>query len=171
MKPSIGSQSRSRGSALSQALIIVLLGSFVGVAADLLLPRGVLRRTSEVLRDLDLFIPVHLWQPEAAAAAVQAGEIFLIDGRPSKAFKEAHPAGALSLSLDTFGEEELPDDLLAELSGGELVVILSVQDFEDARFYAQELAAEFGAVKTGTLEGGFEAWEAAGLPLEGQQSP
>ena len=52
------------------------------------------------------------------------------------------------------------------LAGSTLVVIMGEHEVDEARAHAQELATEVGAAGVGTLEGGFEAWIAAGLPVE-----
>lgn len=153
-----------RGSALLQALVVTVLGAALGVGLDLFLPRGVLRQAPAVMRDLEFLLPVYLWQPDAAAKALADGRVVLVDGRTREEFEAGHPAGARHIAHDR--EEDLSEDLVTELSGSHVVVLLGENDFEEARLFARDLAADIGTERVGTLDGGFEAWQRAGLATE-----
>jgi 3-mercaptopyruvate sulfurtransferase SseA len=64
-------------------------------------------------------------------------------------------------------EERTDEHVLPE--GREIravLVVMQARRATDARELAQWLAREWAIDEVATLEGGFEAWEAAGLPVE-----
>ena len=158
-----------RPGVVGQATTLVLSGCVLGIALDLLLPQGVLGRAPAVLRDLELLMPVHLWTPAEVQAALAKGETVLIDGREQVLSARSSPRGALVLPQEDL--DDVPLAVLERLAGKDLVVMLGEDEFEDARFYAQELASNVGARGTGTLLGGFEAWVRAGLPTTAGAAP
>jgi rhodanese-related sulfurtransferase len=156
---------RARGSAVGEAFLVVALGAALGVVLDLVLPRGVLRHSEAAVRDLEFLLPVYLHTPADVQRALDEGTIVLVDGRSAAEFAAKHPKGALSIPQDR--EEDLSDSLVAEFAGASLIVLLGEDDFEEARLYARDLAGDLGASRVGTIEGGFEAWERAGLETAG----
>jgi hydroxyacylglutathione hydrolase len=98
--------------------------------------------------------------PMAAAAEVRAGAL-LIDLRPPADFAAAHPSGALNLGYGTkvgyWGGYVLPLDAKVVLLGA------TRGDTADA---ARQLFRVGLSRIDGFVEGGFEAWQQAGLPIE-----
>jgi len=96
----------------------------------------------------------------AAAAALAADGAILIDLRPSDAFAEAHPDGAINLAYGSkvgyWAGWVLPPDAPLLLMGAE-----SAQTPDAA---VQLLRVGFDRLE-GAIDGGFDAWQAAGLPV------
>ena len=99
--------------------------------------------------------------PETAAGAMGQGAL-LIDLRNAAAFAAAHPAGALNLGIGPkvgyWGGYVLPPDPRLLLLGA------SPRDVADA---ARQLLRVGVSRIDGFVDGGFEAWQRAGLPVEG----
>jgi hydroxyacylglutathione hydrolase len=95
----------------------------------------------------------------AAAAALAADGAILIDLRPSDAFAHAHPDGAINLGYGSkvgyWAGWVLPPDVPLLLVGGDAAHV------QDAA--VQLLRVGFDRIE-GAIDGGFEAWQAAGLP-------
>jgi len=96
--------------------------------------------------------------PASAASAVRAGAL-LIDLRGASAFATAHPLGALNLA---FGQKVgywagyvLPNDAR---------VVLLAADQREATEAARQLLRVGVSRIDGYINGGFEAWQGAGLP-------
>ena len=97
----------------------------------------------------------------AAAAAVRDGAL-LIDLRTAAAFAAAHPAGAVNLGygpkVGYWGGYVLPADPRVVLLGA------STRDILDA---ARQLLRVGVSRIEGFIDGGFEAWQQGGLPVDG----
>ena len=97
--------------------------------------------------------------PRTAAAAMREGAL-LIDLRPAPAFAAGHPTGALNLGygpkVGYWGGYVLPPDPRVILLGAS-------RDVADA---ARQLFRVGVSRIEGFVEGGFEAWQQAGLPSE-----
>jgi hydroxyacylglutathione hydrolase len=96
----------------------------------------------------------------AAAAALAADGAIVVDLRPADAFAKGHPDGAINLGYGSkvgyWGGWVLPADTPLLLAGGEAA------QAQDAA--VQLLRVDLDRVE-GILDGGFEAWNAAGLPV------
>jgi rhodanese-related sulfurtransferase len=93
--------------------------------------------------------------PQSAAA--QQGAL-LLDVRTALEHREVHIAGARHISLD----ELKPEALAAEL--GAQQVVLVCKSGRRAEQAAAKLAAA-GCTSLSVMDGGMEAWQAAGLPV------
>jgi rhodanese-related sulfurtransferase len=105
----------------------------------------------------------------AAAAAAQARGAILVDTRSADDLRAfGTPPGALHLPLSVLpwrADPECPwhDPVLAADLGRE-VILLCAHGFSSS--LAAALLAELGFTRAGDVAGGFEAWAAAGLPVE-----
>jgi rhodanese-related sulfurtransferase len=97
--------------------------------------------------------------PAAARALAERGEATLIDLRPPAAFARGHPAGALSVPFSPRG---LAARVRVALPADSALVLVAPDDATGETATAQLRAA--GLEVRGILEGGFEGWQAAGLP-------
>jgi hydroxyacylglutathione hydrolase len=97
--------------------------------------------------------------PAAARALAERGEVTLIDLRPPAAFARGHPAGALAVPFSPRG---LAARVRVALSSDSAVLLIA-PDAATGEAAATQLR-KAGMVARGLLEGGFEAWQAAGLP-------
>lgn len=95
-----------------------------------------------------------------AAAEAMAGGTILIDLRKAEAFASGHPRGALNLAygpkIGYWGGYVLPTEARVVLLGG------SERETSDA---ARQLLRIGLSHIDGFVDGGFEAWRAAGLPV------
>ena len=98
--------------------------------------------------------------PEEAARWLAAGEAIVVDVRAPDEFRDEHIAAAVSLPLDT-----LPGGLeaLAPAPGRRLVF----QCLKGGRGAAACAAVGERWPEVWNLEGGIDAWKAAGLPVVG----
>jgi rhodanese-related sulfurtransferase len=105
---------------------------------------------------------IRRWDVDTALARL-GDDLLVVDGR--KGGRGARPKGALLVPF----EERTDEHLLPEGRDVRAVlVVMQARRANDARELAQWLAREWAIDEVATLEGGFEAWEAAGLPVEGR---
>jgi glyoxylase-like metal-dependent hydrolase (beta-lactamase superfamily II)/rhodanese-related sulfurtransferase len=114
-------------------------------------------RAGETLLD-DLPPPPAL--PPAEVARRQADGAIVLDTRPSALFGTAHVPGSIHIGLS--GEFASWAGSLVDPSAPLLIVAEEPERVEEARMRLARVGIENVA---GYLEGGIEAWEAAGLPL------
>ncbi|MFI6939996.1 rhodanese-like domain-containing protein [Streptomyces sp. NPDC050418] len=98
-------------------------------------------------------------------SAKDADATLVIDVRGPGEFAAGHVPGALNLPLDSL--PQLLDDLRAAASRRELIVVCAA-GMRSANACAQ--LADAGVAATG-LDGGTDAWRAAGLPVETAAQP
>jgi rhodanese-related sulfurtransferase len=138
--------------------VLLLLGA--GALLSLLIFRGL--PSAQMLAALETQPVVRRWDAETARARL-SDELLVVDGRGG--VRGARPKGAFPLPFEQRTTEHvLPEgrDVRAVL------VVMQARRRTDARELAQWLAREWAVDEVATLEGGFEAWEAAGLPVEGR---
>lgn len=102
--------------------------------------------------------------PETARSMMQAARPpwYVIDVRDSRAYAgEGHLPGALLVPLDQL--ESNVDDLHVRTDQ----TVLVYGGHGDAGARAGRLLASYGFPRVRVVEGGFPAWKAAGLPVEG----
>ncbi|MCK6459784.1 MAG: hypothetical protein L6Q95_07800 [Planctomycetes bacterium] len=137
---------------------LLLLGA--GALLSLLIFRGM--EPVQMLAALETQPVIRRWDVETARARL-GDELLVVDGR--RGGRGARPQGAMQVPFeDRTDEHVLPEgrDVRAVL------VVMQGRRKGDARELAQWLAREWAVDEVATLEGGFEAWEAAGLPVEGR---
>jgi rhodanese-related sulfurtransferase len=100
--------------------------------------------------------PFERLDPPAAREKVSAGKATLVDVREPNEWDEGHAEGALHIPLNRVFTEP------ASLPAGDLVFICSVGQ---RSALACEYAAAVGRVGLANVEGGTDAWKAAGLPM------
>ncbi len=154
---------------MKEAAALTGLAVALGIGADLVLPQGVLQQTAMVLRDLELQVPVHLWQPAQVAAAVESGEIVLLDARPPRDFQALRVSGSLHAPVADF--EDMVEELAVEVAGQQVVVLLPSEAIDEARHLAQRVVTDLGAEAVGTLDGGIDALWETDVPREGKEAP
>jgi len=138
------------------ALLLLVAGALL----SLLIFRGM--EPAQMLASLETQPVIRRWDVEAARARL-GDELLVVDGR--RGGRGARPKGAMRVPFEERTDEHvLPEgrDVRAVL------VVMQARRRGDARELAQWLAREWAIDEVATLEGGFEAWEAAGLPVEGR---
>jgi rhodanese-related sulfurtransferase len=115
-------------------------------------------------------------RPATGAIAVKVSELpagvqglTIVDARFSRNFRRAHVPGALSIPYRMLSGPQ--DEKLAPLRGipGESLLVYGAADRGEGKDLAEILAAN-GWSGVRYIEGGFEAWEAAGRPVQGAES-
>lgn len=97
------------------------------------------------------------------AAMLDAGEAVLVDVRTPTEFAEARLAGALNAPLSTFDPAAVPME-------GDRETILYCRSSRRSGQAAEMLAEHIGGTVR-HLEGGIEAWQAAGLDTVSEPEP
>lgn len=144
-----------------EAAVLLALSVLIGLAA------GALRRPPLPLRLPDAFFRVESGaRPlvlEGARRAIEQGGIVVIDTRDERSFREGRLPGALLLPAARW-EERLPE-ASPWLQGAPLLLYGAARDVNGADLVAAGLLREGYGPITIFVEG-FEAWHAAGLPVE-----
>ena len=160
------------GTVVARALAIFAVGAGLGLALAAARPSGPsLTHAAGTSCEAPATEPT-LLGPRAAASVCAADRALIADARTDADFAAGHIAGAVHLPCDARGDVALAQ--LAHLEGRSLVLVYGASTADAltvARSIAQRLPA--GALaKIYALEGGFSAWESAGLacasgPCEG----
>ena len=97
-------------------------------------------------------------------SAVDNKSALILDARPSVFFEQGHVPGALNLARDDFARDyRRLSSALKAATDKPIIVYCSGGECHDSRLVANALLTlGFGDVKVFT--GGWEAWQAAGLP-------
>lgn len=99
------------------------------------------------------------WTPEEVKAALDAGEIVLIDVRTPPEFMMDHIEGALLMPMSFFKADALPTQ------DGKRIVFHCGSGMRSGKVAAAYLA--HGNPKIAHMEGGMQGWKKAGLPHMG----
>ncbi|MGR3320855.1 MAG: rhodanese-like domain-containing protein [Pseudooceanicola sp.] len=99
------------------------------------------------------------WTPQEVAAALEKGEIALIDVRTPQEYTFEHIEGALLLPMAFFRADRLPSQ------EGKRLVYYCGSSMRSGNVAKKALAAGIGPVAH--LEGGFGAWKEARMPYIG----
>lgn len=102
---------------------------------------------------------IETWTPEEVAAALEAGEIALIDVRTTQEFMFEHIHGAMLMPMSFFRPETVP------FGGPKKIVFHCGSGMRSERVARAALAA--GQETVAHMGGGFGAWKAAKLPYIG----
>jgi 3-mercaptopyruvate sulfurtransferase SseA len=117
-----------------------------------------------------------LERPATGAVAVKVADLpvdlrglTIVDARFSRNFRRAHVPGALSIPYRMLSGPQ--DEKLAPLRGisGASILVYGATDRGEGKDLAEILAAN-GWPGVRYIDGGFEAWEAAGRPVQGAES-
>ncbi len=130
-----------------------------GAALSLLIFRGI--SPSQLLAALEMQATVHAWDAETARTRL-GDELLVVDGRTGGA--GARPKDALSVPF-----EERIDEVFVMPEGRQVraaLVVMEAARATEARELAQWLAREWALEEVATFRGGFEAWQAARLPVQ-----
>ena len=99
---------------------------------------------------------------------IEEGGIFFLDARKKARFDEGHIPGAIL--LDHYQQSKyLTEELIRKLRGASrIIVYCKGGECEDSRFLARDLVFTHGVAQDviQIYEGGFDAWTAAGHPVE-----
>jgi rhodanese-related sulfurtransferase len=98
------------------------------------------------------------WTPEEVRAALERGEIHLVDVREPQEYMMGKIEGAEFLPMSAFAPEDLPT------GDGKSVVLYCATGNRTRR--AAAMVLEEGAPKIAHLEGGITAWKRSGLPTD-----
>ncbi|WP_422074034.1 rhodanese-like domain-containing protein [Tranquillimonas rosea] len=104
---------------------------------------------------------VENWSPETVKAALDAGEIVLIDVRTPPEYMMEHIDGAFLMPMAFFRAHALPTQ------DGKRIVLHCGSGARSGKVAAAALDA--GVTPLAHMEGGFGAWKQAGLPYTGTE--
>jgi rhodanese-related sulfurtransferase len=146
-----------------RTLALAGAGLLLGLLANALRPDGVaLRPLPEPVACEGESTGPRVLAPQEASLLCHSGGVVIADARSAARYTEGHIASAIHLPCDAAGR--VASDAVAHFEGAKTVVV-----YGDSTREAQPVAASLWRrlEKTGAdvvvLEGGFRAWEAAGL--------
>ncbi len=155
---------------LGHAAALALLGAGLGLATAALRPGGLELQpvVHEASCEAPQTEPSVLSPIEASHLCAQEGSL-IADARPADDYARGHIAGAVHLPCDASGD--VAGAALAHL-GTRASILVYGSATADALAVARAIARRAPAAKVAALEGGFAAWERAGLacasgPCEG----
>mgnify|MGYP001049198167 CR=1 FL=1 len=155
-----------------QAIGLTGLACAIGLVVNWARPQG-LPLVAD--KPYEIYKPCPVVSAEAEGVAVDAlpqdlSGWVLIDSRRERAFEQAHPAGARPVPYDPLQlpEESVLTELRREKAAG--ILVIGDNQIDSGRLLGAELA---GAGLRGVryLQGGFDAWRAAGRPVEKGRRP
>jgi len=97
-------------------------------------------------------------EPEEARRMLQDNQVVLVDVRGAEDYRKAHIPGARLIELEQVYTR------IGELAGAPGLLFVCYRGVTSA--LACEVAAAAGHTRVFNLEGGMEAWEASGYPVE-----
>jgi len=150
---------------LCQALLIVVLGSAIGLVVNWFSPRRIpwLRPPKMKLAANDLI------SLEQATVLWKSGEAIFLDARPPTAYADGHIVGALSLPIESFDvffpkvQPRLATDMM-------LVLYCDGEHCDDSHRLLLKLRA-LGYANTRVLVNGWTRWRSAKLPTVTGEQP
>lgn len=135
-----------------------LLLAGAGALLSLLVFRGV--APTRIVASLEAQRTVYSWDPAKVRARLGGG-LLVVDGRTGG--RGARPKDAYRVALGG-RTRSIPPPPGREVDA--VLVVMESSRSAEARELAQRLAREWALDEVATLKGGFEAWIAAGLPLQ-----
>lgn len=150
---------------LQRALVIVLTGAALGLAANAISPRGIpfITPPKAKLQAQDI-VPLN----EAQELWSSATAIFL-DARTPADYAAGHIANALSLSVEEF-DENYPRVATMLTTDANIVVYCDGQECDLSHHLADKLH-ELGYKHVRILVNGWTSWRTAGLPSHSGDQP
>ena len=116
-----------------------------------------------------LEVPPNSYLPEIKRVSIEdvkmkldsASNVVIVDTRSQNSYDKSHIAGSISIPLEAIAEQ------YSKIDGyDEIITYCSWPDEEESARAAKKLM-EAGYSNVKAIEGGFEAWKAAGFPVEG----
>ncbi|MFO1498667.1 MAG: rhodanese-like domain-containing protein [Verrucomicrobiota bacterium] len=148
------------GRSLLQVVVILVLGSALGLLANAISPKRIpLQTPPKQAPRADEFIPL-----DQAQRLWSEGTSFFIDARKPADYEAGHIANALNLPVEAFGEHypRLAPMLTPE---SQLIVYCDGTECELSHRLASELQQQ-GYTNVHVLFNGWTAWRSAHLPVE-----
>jgi rhodanese-related sulfurtransferase len=158
---------------LGRALALVALGSALGFAANAVRRDGVqpvaMARTAACTTGPDV-AAADAVAPAEAMRLCGDPDVLVADVRPAERFAAGHVAGAIHLPCAASGE--VADRALARLAGRHTLIVYG-QSTEEAAPVAESLRQRLpsAGVRVVILDGGFPAWDRAGLACSSGPCP
>jgi 3-mercaptopyruvate sulfurtransferase SseA len=150
-----------------RALVLLLVGAALGLAANALRPDGIaLRGFAPPVTCSDTgggpVAAVEVLSPAGAAGLCGDSRALIADARPPDRFAAGHVADAVHLPCAASGAQA--SSVMGRLAGLRAVIVYG-DSTEEARPVAEDLRRRVGRpdLRVIVLEGGFPAWSQAGL--------
>jgi len=146
------------GGAAARALALALGGGALGVAIAAARPGGLdwKPRVHEASCEAPAVEPKRV-SPVGASSLCARSDVLIADARPASDFAAGHIAGAVHLPCDASGA------LATTALGGDHAAVLVYGVGTDDAVAVARTVAQRTAAQVYALEGGFAAWEKAGL--------
>jgi rhodanese-related sulfurtransferase len=139
---------------LLKALIIILLGSGVGLIYNTLSPSGITLKGN--------------WSPRITTDSLvmkfQSKNVIFLDARYPKDFRAGHIKGAINLPYEEY-EEHAPQVLPKLPKDHEIIAYCDGTECETSLLLARELV-DLGYEDVKVFFGGWQEWQDAGLSVE-----
>ncbi len=147
----------------ARAVVLVVAGALCGFVANAARPHGL--RIAAYAPPTQCSGAEGTLQPTVmrareAASLCGRSDVVIADTRSAAAFAEGHVAGAVHLPCDAAGQSAV--EALAHFDRALLILVYGAST-ADARPVADSLQRRHPGVHVAVLDGGFAAWEAAGL--------
>src|SRR4051812_8131330 len=150
---------------VARALVLVLVGGGVGVAANGIRPGGLSLRRFEPPTSCAVTAgaaSIEVLPPDRAVRLCGDPDVLVADARTPARFAEGHVTDAVHLPC---AASQLEASTLIDRLGPKHTLIVYGDTTEEARPVAEDLRGRIGRkdVRVIVLEGGFPAWNRAGL--------
>lgn len=148
----------------ARAAVLVVAGALLGVGGNAVRPHG-LRAASwspptQCSGAAEGTPTPAVMSPREAAALCGQPDVVIADTRPASAFAEGHVAGAIHLPCSVGGPTAT--EALGHFERAQTILVYGTSTAE-ARPVAETLQRRHPGVRVAVLDGGFAAWESAGL--------
>jgi 3-mercaptopyruvate sulfurtransferase SseA len=151
---------------VTRAALLVLLGGGLGLGAHLVRPAGLslmaFRPAATCSTGHPAVAAVETLAPAEAAHLCQQPGVLIADARPPQRYAEGHVVDAVHLPCAASGSDV--SSVVDRLETMKMVIVYG-DTTEEARPVAQDLSRRIGRpdLRVVVLEGGFPAWNQAGL--------
>lgn len=165
------------GSTIGRALVLLGAGVALGFAANAVRPDGVALQSFAAPNtcgvggeEADQGTPIELFSAREAEALCADPLALVADARSAEAYAEGHVAGAIHLPCSA--TEQAAAAAEHDLREKQLLLVVGERT-DDAYRVAEQMRGRLSLAKLriAVLEGGFEAWAAAGLACASGECP
>jgi rhodanese-related sulfurtransferase len=151
---------------LARALALIALGAGLGLGANLARPDGVALRGFQPAATCLVAaagpVAVEVLPPDQAVRLCGDAGVLVADARPARRFAEGHVAAAVHLPCAA--QEAEASTVVSRLDDKHTLIVYG-DTTDEARPVAEDLRRRIGrpALRVVVLDGGFPAWNRAGL--------
>lgn len=154
---------------LARAALLVLLASACAAGFNAVRPNGLPWRGDPVndVVEKARAAGVKTIDADEARRIIDAGEHLVLDARPASKYHEGHLPGALSLPAESVAESY--GDVAALVAPDVPILVYCTGALCDESLQVAEFLRQQGCENVTLFLDGFDAWHAAGLPVEREE--